>query len=291
MSGELPGMMIAPMPLAESHTFDFDSATSPTSFTSAENCDCNRYRENGRACPCSVAFAAKTGKRAVDRVLHKSVFFQDTHVAENVELQTEAEAVSGDWKSAVANHVIEVEARHVEVGDFLGKGGFCLVHNADIVLQEGQEGQSRIREEHDYCVKFLKPTILPERRKFARGIADLAIEAHFLATLNHPHILKIRGVTAGVKLFEPSCPHLTNQPGIDGGFFLILDKLHSTLDKKIERTWRITSDKYNSFIYRTTHDLRGVKRLELKRQRLDVALQLAKAMQYLHEYDICYRDL
>jgi hypothetical protein len=37
--------------------------------------------------------------------------------------------------------------------------------------------------------------------------------------------------------------------------------------------------------------LRGVKRLELKRQRLDVALQLAKAMQYLHEYDICYRDL
>jgi serine/threonine protein kinase len=243
----------------------------------------------GRACPCSVNFAAKTGKRAVERILHKSIFFQDENVLANVELQTEAEAAFGDWKSAVANHVIEVEACHVEVGELLGKGGFCLVHNADIMLQEGQK--DRPREEHDYCVKFLKPNILLERRKFARGIADLAIEAHFLATLNHPHIMKIRGVTVGVKLYEPSCPHLTNQPGINGNFFLILDKLHSTLDKKIERTWKLAAEKYNSFIYRTTHDLRGAKRLELKRQRLRVVLELATAMQYLHEYDICYRDL
>ena len=160
-------MMGEPMPCAENHTFDYDTATSPTNFSSEEKCDCNYYSQMGRACPCSVNFAAKTGKRAVERILHKSIFFQDENVLANVELQTEAEAASGDWKSAVANHVIQVEACHVEVGEMLGKGGFCLVHDADIMPQEGQN--DRPREKHDYCVKFLKPNILLERRKFARG--------------------------------------------------------------------------------------------------------------------------
>lgn len=285
-------MMIAPMPgQSACHTFD-PSANTPRSTTTAAlpmtegECDCAFYRGKGRACPCSVQYAAKTGKRAVERILHKSVFFQDTNIAANVEIQTEEEAARSSLKVSVTNKVIQVEACHVDVGEQLGKGGFCLVHEADIILP-----QEKTHQHHDYCVKFLKPNILTERRKFARGIADLAIEAHFLATLNHPHILKIRGVTAGVKLFEPSYPDLTNQPGVHGGFFLILDRLHSTLDHKIERTWKVQAEKYSSFIYRTTHDLRGGKRMELRRQRLEVALQLARAMEYLHQYDICYRDL
>ena len=285
-------MMIAPMPgQSACHTFD-PSANTPRSTTTAAlpmtegECDCAFYRGKGRACPCSVQYAAKTGKRAVERILHKSVFFQDTNIAANVEIQTEEEAARSSLKVSVTNKVIQVEACHVDVGEQLGKGGFCLVHEADIILP-----QEKTHQHHDYCVKFLKPNILTERRKFARGIADLAIEAHFLATLNHPHILKIRGVTAGVKLFEPSYPDLTNQPGVHGGFFLILDRLHSTLDHKIERTWKVQAEKYSSFLYRTTHDLRGGKRMELRRQRLEVALQLARAMEYLHQYDICYRDL
>lgn len=206
----------------------------------------------------------------------------------NVELQTEAEAASGDWKNIAANKVVQIDASHVVVGNILGKGGFCLVHDADIILPEEN---ARPNVKHDYCVKFLKPCILPDRRKFARGIADLMIEAHFLATLNHPHILKIRGVTSGVELFKPSCPRLTNLPGTEGGFFLILDKLHDTLDRKIDYTWKTAADKYGSFIYRTTHDLRGLKRRGLKMERIEVALQLAQAVQYLHQHHIVYRDL
>ena len=186
----------------------------------------------------------------------------------------------------MTNKVVQVETRHVEVGPLLGKGGFCLVHDADIILPHEQP-----HEKHDYCVKFLKPSILPDRKKFARGIADLAIEAHFLSVLNHPNIIKIRGITAGVTLFKPSIPILTNQPGADGGYFLVLDKLHSTLDRKIDYEWKTADHKYNSFLYRTTHDLRGSKRRGLKLERIEVALQLARAMQYLHEHQICYRDL
>lgn len=148
---------------------------------------------------------------------------------------------------------------------------------------------------HHYCVKFLKPSVLPERKKFARGIADLAIEAHFLASLNHPHILKIRGVSESFQLFDPSSPSfladITHEPGLSGGCFLLLDQLSITLDKKITQEWKETQFYWNSFLNRTVQDIRGTKRKLFKLERITVALQLAQAMQYLHQHNICYRDL
>ena len=298
-----------------------NTTSSSTGGITGTLCDCAEYRVKGLACPCSLDYASKTGKRAVERLFHKSVFFQGSNnVLANVdvELQTEAQAANGAaWKNMAANKVVQVKSSHVQVGKLLGQGGFCLVHDVQISLSEQRQSNSdnigdkysndngngndnsndnsndniSASQDDDYCVKFLKPSILMERRKFARGIADLAIEAHFLATLNHPHILKIRGVTEGIELFQPSCPQLTNQPGIDGGYYLLLDKVHMTLDRKIEVTWKTEKEKYNSFLWRTTHDLRGVKRKGVKTERLDVALQLAQAMQYLHQHNIVYRDL
>lgn len=287
--------MIVTMPVSELPS-PVTAHSAPAS--TEQPCDCTFYHSQGLACPCSLDFASKTGKRAVERLLHKSIFFQTTNVSANVVFQTEQEAARDHWKNIAMNRVIQVPAAHVEIGELLGKGGFCYVHDANLSLPECHDtmGRSSRREqeeeeERDYCVKFLKPCVMPDKRKFARGIADLAIEAHFLATLNHPHILKIRGITEGVELFQPICPKLTSQPGIQGGYFLILDKMHMTLDHKIEKSWKVCAEKYNSFFYRTTHDLRGARRRGLKMERLDVALQLAQAMQYLHQHSICYRDL
>lgn len=147
----------------------------------------------------------------------------------------------------------------------------------------------------DYCIKFLKPTIVADRKKFARGTADLAIEAHFLATLNHPHILKLRGVSKGFHLFEPEnytavLGNLPHHPDKQDGFFLLLDKLKETLDYKIYETWRLQQDKFNTLGFRV-QDIRGTKKRSFRVDRLVIALQLAQAMQYLHQHDIVYRDL
>lgn len=279
------------LPLVD-YTFSYEEGNQDVS----GHCDCTSYRSLGKACPCSVQYASKTAKRAVERLLHKSEFFSDIHTSSVVEFQSEEQAFRGACRDAASNKVVEVEASHIRIGKLLGKGGFCFVHECSIdlssYLQSDTEEQNHPTIPVDQlCVKFLKPTILPERRKFARGIADLAIEAHFLATLCHPHILKIRGITKGIKLFEPICPPLTNATGTAGGYFLVLDKLQTTLDIKISVEWKALSEKYNSFLYRTTHDLRGAKRNELKMERIKVALQLAQAMAYLHQYNICYRDL
>lgn len=271
-----------------------------------EGCDCESFHAQGLACPCSVKFASKTGKRAVERILHKSVFFGNTHTDQVVKIQSEEEAVNDIMSDSVRdgkarNRIVEVEPSHVQVLDELGKGGFCLVHNVELHLSGtgkggggggGSPGGSPgPQQDNNYCVKFLKPSILSDRRKFARGIADLAIEAHFLSTLNHPHILKIRGVAKGIKLFQPTLPKLTQTPGIEGGFFLILDKLHDTMDNRINNEWKADSEKFNSFIYKTTHDLRGAKRKAIKLIRVTIAIHLAEAMQYIHAQNICYRDL
>lgn len=71
----------------------------------------------------------------------------------------------------------------------------------------------------------------------------------------------------------------------------MLDKLVLTLDKKINLEWKEAQAKWSSIVHRTIHDIRGVKRKLFRLERITVALQLAQAMQYLHQHNICYRDL
>ena len=145
----------------------------------------------------------------------------------------------------------------------------------------------------EYCIKFLKPAIVADRKKFSRGTADLAIEAHFLATLNHPHILKLRGVSKGFHLFHPEdytevLGKLPHHPDKQDGFFLLLDKLKETLDFKIYETWKLQQDRFKTFGFKV-QDFRGTKKRAFRLDRLVIALQLAQAMQYLHQHDIVYR--
>lgn len=58
--------------------------------------------------------------------------------------------------------------------------------------------------------------------------SDLAMEAQFLASIDHPNIIKLRGITySGVSGF-------TNGPQ---GYYLIIDMLPETLDHRIQK-WR-----------------------------------------------------
>ena len=64
-------------------------------------------------------------------------------------------------------------------------------------------------------------------------VSDLALEAEFLASLSHPHIMKLRGVAFnGTSGFE-------NGPT---GYFLIIDRLFETLGDRI-KTWAKSSAK------------------------------------------------
>jgi serine/threonine protein kinase len=287
-----------------SRSADTVSPPSSPEREAAERCACRHYHSQGQGCPCSARYATKVGRKAIDRILNRSKFFHER----NVLIQNEEEhknSLLDESNHSTANQILSLDPKSLELGVILGKGGFCVVHETHLPARlvgaerdsesEFESAHEHGHREHEYCVKFLKSSAIAERKKFARGIADLAIEAHFLASLNHPHILKIRGVSEGFTLFEPSSPlflsTLTCKPGLEGGCFLLLDRLVMTLDKKINRDWKEWQIKWNSFLNRTIHDIRGVKRRMFRLERVNVALQLAQAMQYLHQHSICYRDL
>lgn len=121
-----------------------------------------------------------------------------------------------------------------------------LTHNR--VFKEGSEG------EDDYV----------------HSVIDLALEAEILSRLNdHPNIIKIRGVMHA----ESYC---------ERGFFIVLDRLYSTLSECIEGKWRKQMQIWSMMPW--VMDCGGRKRNGLNAERLKVAYYIARALEHVHKH-------
>jgi len=111
---------------------------------------------------------------------------------------------------------------------------------------------------------------------YMNGVVDMAMEAQYLAHLNHPHILTLRGIST------------SNQFGGDDGMFLVLEYLPETLSRRLN-VWMQTD--------RTTRGVTGLitgsrgKAKKLLLTRVRVAHDIAGAMNHLHSKQIIFRDL
>lgn len=145
-------------------------------------------------------------------------------------------------------------------------------HNEELLESRGFMKDHCFREGSPrYAVKLLRNDLDSDTKREAA--LDLAIEAKFLATLSHPNIIKQRG-TSGV-------------PG-HSQFFIILDKLNMTLtEKRIE--WREQKTRAKSGPLGLRKDKALLKTLWV--ERLTAAYDIARALKYLHENSIVYRDL
>jgi serine/threonine protein kinase len=162
----------------------------------------------------------------------------------------------------------------------------CQNYSSDQVEARGHYQVSATTKDGKakFVIKHLRRKITEESSEFAMAAADLAVEAKFLCNLNHKNILKIRGCSStGVESYL-DCQH--------DGYFLILDRLHETLDQRItawsdERHVRTFAAKgighHNSdTIVNTTSELLRATR---------VAHQIACALEYLHSKNLVFRDL
>jgi len=143
-------------------------------------------------------------------------------------------------------------------------------------LQESREFIAenciRFTGETRYAIKTLRPNVAQDPKGRWTGIADLVIEGHLLRQLEHPNIIKLRGVGDGD-------PYSSN-------FFLVLDHLFCTLQTRLEE-WKSGKRLFFGWI----RDFRHSTRRELLCQRLVAAVHLCSALQYLHENNICHRDI
>jgi serine/threonine protein kinase len=171
-------------------------------------------------------------------------------------------------------HFHTIDGADIVMGEKLGEGGFSTVNACSLKNAPLDES---------LAVKFLKRKIMVDKRSFEHGAADLATEAFFLSKLEHPNIIKLHSVTAGSVASNVSS-------GKEAGFFLVLDRLVGTLEQRIER-WRVKAEEVpSSLFYRLSKDYKETQKTMLK-EKLEVALEIATVMEYLHDLDIAFRDL
>lgn len=185
------------------------------------------------------------------------------------------------------------ERSELKLGNLIGSGGFSDVYEiSDFSSSEESESeqdwtsqQQSVRKSFEgdvldesgaskYVVKRLKIKMMQNEKKFFMAASDLALEAQYLSSLDHKHILKIRGWAAGgLKAFSN---------GEYTSYFLVLDRLQDTLDNRL-KIWR--------------EEIEEKEKIQSSDPKSDllsrakVAFQVASAIKYLHSKRIIFRDL
>jgi serine/threonine protein kinase len=175
----------------------------------------------------------------------------------------------------------------LSVGNLIASGGFSNVHHIES-FGANSTSSTLDASKKNYVVKHLNPKLANEPKKMAVGAKDLVMEAHFLASLDHPNIISLRGMcAAGVAGYA--------ETGRAEGFFLIFDQLDRTLSQQLQK-WR-QMENQQQLVNSTKHSLfmnfrhKAQKNMTTFQDRIRCAHDIAKAVTYLHERNILYRDL
>ena len=155
-----------------------------------------------------------------------------------------------------------------------GREHVGLEEHVQCLQLEGSYQKQGDQSNH-YVIKHLRRDLMVDRKKFIHAAGDLVMEAMYLSKFKHPNIIKLRGCAVGGSSAYGNGKH--------DGFFIILDKLSTTLSHQIQ-VWRDKGGmKQQQMIYSN--------RLIDFREKLEIAHQIASALEYLHGRDIVYRDL
>mmetsp|Transcript_1990 Transcript_1990/g.3642 ORF Transcript_1990/g.3642 Transcript_1990/m.3642 type:complete len:584 (-) Transcript_1990:176-1927(-) len=207
-----------------------------------------------------------------------------------------------------------LDRSEVVLGDLLGKGAFCVVHELqDIRLNNAKlrpyfslpwwedkfRQVDRTREyirqtcqdetgNPRYAIKQLRPGLATDRghKVFVHAASDLVMEFEILSRLSHPNIVQLRGgavidKSAGVAIDKAN-------------YFLVLEKLEETLTQRIHYWKRMGGCPSSSSPGSRRHRATSKGSLGLQPyfiEKLQFARDIASALAYIHSKSLLFRDL
>jgi serine/threonine protein kinase len=176
------------------------------------------------------------------------------------------------------------------LGELLGRGGFNNVYELERVKLLREDDDTELLRNHivitkpKLAVKFLSDDALYSPEDACNGSADLLMEAKYLTALAahpHPALIKLHGISsAGPNGFSETRR---------AGFFLVIDRLYDTLDRRID-VWKELQRR--KMIEKSASETAKAKYLKVMfLQRLMVALEVASGIRHLHSLNVIFRDL
>ena len=244
-----------------------------------------------------VRRAASVVDEEVAALCEKSPFLKSVRNKHFNETDTASSNMSA--YSRAESEVAILRRNEIVVGKVLGKGGFAEVFIVDdLNIKDDGEGstdpmslrrrefQSKVKTSSGrpaYAIKFLRKKLLRNTREFQHAAIDMAVEFHYLAALNHPNIIKLRGLSHGGATAFGNGKH--------DAFFLVMDYLQETLEDRIQR-WQkrhLLSDPKWMLEQQDQPLQQALPPFRYYHRTLKYALQIADALAYLHEKSIVYR--
>lgn len=166
-----------------------------------------------------------------------------------------------------AKKMEEIAHSQIDLGKMLGHGSFSSVFAINRVHSKDKDYDAQ-----SLVIKVLKPKLATKPKLLAACAADLVTEGHLLSTLSHKNIISIEATSPmGICSFAN---------GRHDAFFLMMERLEETLDKKIVH-WKSA---------RSRSLFRKSKISGLLEEQVSVLIQLGQAIQHLHSQRILYRD-
>jgi serine/threonine protein kinase len=143
-------------------------------------------------------------------------------------------------------------------------------------------------EDNEYVLKHLNPKLIAkylqdkDNDKVFAGAKDLVLEAHILSALQHENIIALRGLsTHGIHGYKAT-------GGRADGFFMVLDRLTTTLSKRIFNEWNPKAEE-NPTIVKLENLSTNTLVMDFFVERIKTALDIASALVYLHDHQIMHR--
>mmetsp|Transcript_34181 Transcript_34181/g.71118 ORF Transcript_34181/g.71118 Transcript_34181/m.71118 type:complete len:367 (+) Transcript_34181:210-1310(+) len=208
--------------------------------------------------------------------------------------------------------IIEFQQSDIEVGSLLGTGGFSTVHSVDLSYMKLAEIDDYLAEQEksfSQTVQQTSPEQQMTRRLNFRDSSEATLEACYHAEKAHvvkrlkpslkslpPHVQEMAAedLKHEVKLLSElsSHPNIVTIYGVSSNFweapekgFLCLERLVEPLDKALAKWKKEASSGIKILTRRHLAQELQAKRIQ------DVAIPVARAMAFLHDHNIIFRDL